>query len=184
MSYECVRNSILKMIKSKLQILSIVVIAILLVSCKEFGNRKNPLYGKKNEQVEALKHYKDCGGMILDIEKTTYRFALSVHRDSNNVICILNELAPNYQILDTINVTLKDNEFVSWGDCWQDTIPDLTIVALIRYTSIVQAWRADTLTGTFKPIRDLSKIKYIEEDGCCDYDDEDDIIACDTIPDE
>ena len=121
---------------------------------EDFGNRKNPLYGKiyKNtinitEDIPELKHENDRWwiniGKTIDVGKdagNNRMLDIKCFEDSRkNMICIFNEYKydergiARYKILDTIRIEkLKDREYFAI-DCKQDgTMLDNEIIAIVR----------------------------------------------------
>ena len=162
-----------------------------LLSCDNFGNRQNPLYGKIYRNITDILNLKygnePWSSRVIDASKNengNYRFGISFFTDENdmNIVCVFDEIIynetgkPNYKILDTLNVgKLKDGEYFVF-DCKQDnTIWDTEIFAIVFvenddelynnefYDKIVKAWRANTKTGIIKPIKNLKGLIGINE---------------------
>ncbi|MDR0516839.1 MAG: hypothetical protein LBH25_07315 [Fibromonadaceae bacterium] len=151
----------------------------------DLGNKQNPLYGKiymKKNDILELEHWEDFGGGVIEAgkyENGNYRFGIGHFEDENgNRICIFDEFSKQwfengrvkYKILDTINVgKLNDNEGLAYQGCLQDAIMDSEIIAIVIYEDkefhdkIIKAWRANTKTGRFEPIKNVTGITCINE---------------------
>ncbi|MEZ0454005.1 hypothetical protein ACR78Z_10000 [Sphingobacterium thalpophilum] len=144
---------------------------------------KNPLYGKifrDIDEIPSLRHYTEAFGTVLQTGKRAngdYRFAVGYYTSDKNGVCILEELMKDsgnevrYKILDTINIPkLSANH--NFGTCEYHptgkSAADVIAISVIDenkeyFDNIKQAWRIDTKTQKFIPIRDLSGIRCINE---------------------
>ena len=162
------------MIKS---IIILCIFAFITSSCKDFGNKLNPLYGKvygNINDIPELKKWKNLGGCVIDVgKKEKNGFGIGFFKDDNeNIIYTFEKFLERdesgkakYKILDTINIgKLKDNEIIVCRVCRQDEVFDSEIIAIVIaddkdvFDRIVKAWRADTKTGRFTKIENLNKI--------------------------
>jgi len=124
-------------------------------------NKPNPFYGKTYiniEEIPELKYHQIyCGGWAIGEKNNNNEY----YKDDNeNVVCIFTEILGHNEngkairkLLDTINIgKLKNEEQLSWGDCYQDTIWNPELIAIIigkdkeYFDKVVKAWRADTET--------------------------------------
>lgn len=185
------RNVMCYFMKTRFNILTALLSTLILTGCDSFGDRQNPLYGiiyRHEKEVPQFKNYKDIGGSVIDNIKDksgNYEFGISHLTDSIRHILTFeqfirepNNPQPKYQILDTINIdNIKENEFITYCNCRQETIFDPEIIALViadedkeYYDKIVRAWRADTKAGKIILIENTTGINCINEgyglDGC------------------
>src|SRR6266446_4215147 len=179
--------------QTQINILTSLLLIIILTGCERFGNRQNPLYGviyRDTKEVAQFKNYKDIGGSVIGNIKDKsgdYEFGISYLTDSvRNILTFEkfvrepNNPQPKYLILDTINIDqLKENEYITFCDCRQDTISDPEIIAIViaddnkeYYYKIVKAWRADTKTGRITIIKNTKGINCINEGYGLEGDDE------------
>ena len=169
-----------------------VLLFFMFSSCKtntnseSFGNPENPFFGKVYGEVEDIPEFAQwqwLGGRIVGTDKTedgNYRFALSFFEDeAKNIICVFEELIRNGEdetiknkILDTINIGKEnENEYFSCCSCrqGQESCESSEIFAIVvnemdkEFFNILRAWRADTKTGTIKPVEELQGLECINE---------------------
>ncbi len=166
-------------------LLSTLVISIILFSCDDFGNKQNPLYGKKFKEIKdisGLENYKSIGGSVIESYKDKngdHKFGIGQYRYDETYFIAFEEFLKSdknknfkNKILDTINISkIKPWQSITYCHCIQDTILDNELIAFvirddksIYYDTIIKAWRADTKTGKIIPIKNLKSIKCPNED--------------------
>ncbi len=156
-----------------------------------FGDIENPLYGKVFRNVAELPELADfskLGGAIIDTEMSqleNFRFAIAHIQNKDNTHSFIFEELINsnksedvtFKILDTTTIgEIKDQEYLTYCNCRNDSIRDQEIVALVipedkeYYDRVVKAWRANRKTCRIEVIENTQGINCENEgyglEGC------------------
>jgi hypothetical protein len=130
------------------------------------------------QQVEQLKNFKDIAGGVIDVKNShgDYEYCISRLVNENKNIVTFEKFisyldnSRHPQIIDTININVKEGEYVSLCNCRQDTTLDSEIIALVAadfdqeyFKKIIKAWRADTKAQKLVPIKNTNGIKCYNE---------------------
>lgn len=138
------------------------------------------LFGKifrEPAELPELAAYSDIGGAVItDPSVKDFEYGIGWLQSANENVIIMEKFIDGaegktrYEILDTIMVPkLKDGQYISYCNCYRDTIFDSRIIAVVNedekefYNSIVQAWSADPRTKKITRITDLKGIRCTNE---------------------
>ena len=145
------------------------------------GNKQNPLCGieyYEYNEVVSFKDYKDTAGAIVGEKNKSgdYQFVVAQLTNGMQSIIVFDQIigytknkdassSPKFRILDTVNVTVHENEYLNLFECRKDSINNSCLIALVidekdkkYHDQIIKAWLLNTETGIIIEIKNTKGI--------------------------
>lgn len=166
------------------QLITILILSLLIVSCenkkKSISNNRPDLFEKSFSDFKELPVFEEYEKIndtsyAKDGFDPTHRITHIQRNDENillfNKITLDENYQENYSIIDTLKIKgLNRNAYISVGYCeMENTLPE-EIIAVVSRTEkdtiqeILKAWKANSKSKKIEEIKDLTKIKCLNED--------------------